>query len=189
MAINVFAGARRIALLISAVAALGTLIALWASPPYVGIKVQVTHPQAPFALTEDECPWDSARHYFTTKLRGERSIGVDLCMKSMDFHGAQLIPYRVDAAGMIYGAASYSDEVDAYEKELKKRFQLSPADLKAVDKITSQRDTRAWKDGLFYLSIALGVFWAAVWGIGWIVRGFTGIPMGKDHRPTDNRSR
>lgn len=38
-------------------------------------------------------------------------------------------------------------------------------------------------DGLKYLLVGLAVFAAWVWAIGWIARGFLGIPRGMDKRP------
>ena len=180
--INVFAGARRVALLLTVVAVIATITVLATTTPYVSINVRIENPLAPFVVTDAPCPKLSAKDYFTTKIDESHSVGVDLCLPPMDFKGQQLIPYKVDADRMVYGAESYSDEVQEYERALQARFQLSPADLKAVKRKIAERTKQAWKDGLLYLAIALAIFWFAVWAIGWVVRGFVGIPLGKDHR-------
>lgn len=186
MRINIFAGARRLALLVTALAVIGTAVALTASPRYVGIKVQIDHPLAPFVLTDEDCPADAAKHYFSTEINGNRTVGVDLCMKASDFGDRRLIPYKIDADRLVYGADKYSEEVHAYELTLEKGFSLSPADLAAVEKRVFARNVQAWKSGLLFLSVALAIFWIAVWCVGWIVRGFAGIPLGKDHRQSSN---
>ena len=40
------------------------------------------------------------------------------------------------------------------------------------------------KLALIFLFAGLASLWALTWATGWIVRGFMGIPRGKDHRPS-----
>lgn len=188
MRINVFAGARRIALLITVLAVIGTVAGLATTKTFADINVQVDDPQAPFVVTEEKCPDKSATRSFNSTIDGGRVIGVNLCLKAMDFQGVLLVPYKIDADGIVYGAAPHSSEVVVYSMTLERRFQLSQADLKDVKKIISKQDMRPWKEGLFYLALGLAIFWAAVWGIGWIARGFAGIQPGKDHRQSGSDS-
>jgi hypothetical protein len=37
--------------------------------------------------------------------------------------------------------------------------------------------------GFIWLPIGLAVLWALTWTVGWIVRGFLGIPHGQDRKP------
>ena len=77
----------------------------------------------------------------------------------------------------------YSDEVERYTAKYVKAFQPSPDDMKwAEQQVWPQR----WRlIGLALLSIFAGC--AAIWVIaaviGWVVRGFTGIPTGSDAKP------
>jgi len=182
--INVFAGARRIALIASVIAIAGTLAVLATSPPLISIKARVDHPEAQFILVDEPCPRDSLEHYFKSAGDWKAPVWVDLCVKAMDFQGRRLIPYKIGADRMVYGAELYSTEVIEYRDSLVERFQLSPADTKKVQNLVSDGVFKGWKNGLFYLAIALFIFWITVWGIGWIVRGFAELPMGKDHRQT-----
>jgi hypothetical protein len=96
---------------------------------------------------------------------------------------AHLIPYKIDEQGMIWGAASYSSEISDYERKLEDRFKLSVNDEERLKKEISQRYHENWMSGLGYLVVGLAIFAGVVWAIGWIVRGFLGIPHGMDRRP------
>src|SRR5581483_8739001 len=114
-----------------------------------------------------------------------KSVEINLCILAMTFTGSgeRLIPYKIDEKGMLWGAHLYSAEVKAYEGELADRFRLPRQDDEAVAQEASRRARENWTSGLGYLAVGLACFWAVVWGIGWIVRGFLGIPRGMDKRP------
>jgi len=38
--------------------------------------------------------------------------------------------------------------------------------------------------GLIWIPIGLIALWSLTWIIGWIARGFLGVPRGQDHRPS-----
>lgn len=99
--------------------------------------------------------------------------------------GERLVPYKIDEKGMIWGAASYSSEVSEYERQLEKRFILAPRDEEFAEKEFSRRYWREIKEGIGYLAIGLAIFGGFVWAVGWIVRGFVGIPRGMDKRPSE----
>ena len=87
---------------------------------------------------------------------------------------------------MTWGAASYSSEVSAYEKQLEARFVLPPEDNNWVDQEKSRRYWENWKESLRNLGIGLAIFAGIVWAIGWIVRGFMGVPRGLDRKPNSD---
>jgi hypothetical protein len=153
----------------------------------LSIDYRVTRPDSPPVKTDERCPLDAGRHFFTTKTPKGRSVSIDLCLLTMPFgeDSRQLVPYKIDQAGMIWGAASYSSEVDAYERELETRFALSSSDAQWADGEISKRYRDNWLQSLGGLAVGLGIFWVLVWAIGWIVRGFAGIPRGKDTRQSD----
>lgn len=185
MTVNVFEGARRIALLLGAIAVAGTLVALTTHDPYVSVQYSVAHPNAPFVRMQESCPSDADRHYFTSKTSTGESVSVDLCLLAMSFgkENTRLIPYKVDEQGMIWGAATYSSEVSDYERKLEGRFKLTGSDEEALKKEISRRYRESWTSGLGYLVGGLAVFAGVVWAIGWVARGFLGIPRGMDRRP------
>lgn len=179
-----FEGARRIALLIAGVATIGTVAYQFFHDPYMSVSYSIAHPTAPFVKTDQSCPGAGSTHYFTAETSKGRSISVNLCLLPMAFGKSDelLIPYKVDEKG-IWGAASYSSEVSAYERKLQERFKIPPADEDAIEKEVSQRYWREVKDSLTALVVGLAIFGGVVWATGWIVRGFMGIPRGMDKRP------
>lgn len=185
MTFNIFEGARRIALLIAGIAATGTLIALATYDPYVSVQYTIAQPNGAFVKTQESCPSDAARHYFSSRTSKGESISVHLCLLAMPFSNntTRLIPYKIDEQGMIWGAASYSSEVSDYERKLESRFKLSANDEEALKKEISQRYRENWMSGLGYLTAGLVTFAVVVWAIGWITRGFLSIPRGTDRRP------
>lgn len=102
---------------------------------------------------------------------------------AFDKNNARLIPYKIDEQGMIWGALSYSGEVSEYKRKLEARFKLPTNDEDALKKEISQRYHENWMSGLGYLVAGLAIFAGLVWAIGWITRGFLGIPHGMDKRP------
>lgn len=41
--------------------------------------------------------------------------------------------------------------------------------------------------GLLVVGVGLAFLWALTWALGWIVRGFLGIPQGQDQKPMETR--
>jgi hypothetical protein len=185
MKFNIFEGARRIALLIGGIAVAGTLFALSTYDPYVSVHYSIAQPNGAFIRMQESCPSDADQHYFSSKTSAGQSVSVNLCLLAMTFgkDNTRLIPYKVDEQGMIWGAASYSSEVSGYERKLESRFNLSASDEKMLKKEISQRYRENWMSGLGYLVAGLAIFAGVMWAIGWIARGFLGIPLGMDKRP------
>lgn len=53
-----------------------------------------------------------------------------------------------------------------------------------ISTINNPRDN--WLESLGYLVAGLAIFWMFVCAIGWIARGFAGIPNGMDYRPRED---
>lgn len=136
----------------------------------------------------EECPDNAGLAYFTTKTPSGKAASVKLCLLTMEFgkgvNKQQLIPYRVDENNMLWGAEKYSYEVLAYEKERASQFVLSPEDENWIEQEKSSQYWSNWRESLVNLAIGLMIFAAVVWGIGWIVRGFMGIPQSMDKKPS-----
>jgi hypothetical protein len=182
---NIFEGSRRIAYLAGGLAAAGTFIYAITYDSYISIDYSISHPQAAFQRMKEPCPTDAGRTFFTTTSQSGTSVSIDLCLLTMEFgeDKKQLIPYKVDEKNMTWGAASYSSEVSVYEKQLERRFTLPVEDNSWVEEEKSRRYWDNWKESLRNLGIGLVVFTGFVWAIGWIVRGFMGIPRGTDRKP------
>ena len=56
-----------------------------------------------------------------------------------------------------------------------------------VEEVSIEEAAKKWRsqfaEAMGYLAAGLAIFGALVWAIGWIVRGFLGIPRGMDKRP------
>jgi hypothetical protein len=185
--INIFEGARRIALLAAVLATFGTLVALATNDPYVSIGYSIAHPSGTFKRQTERCSSEAGNHSFTTKTRTGKQVSIDLCLLTMSFgeRGEQLVPYKLDENGMVWGAAYYSKEVSQYKRQLENRFIFSPEEDDFAEKEISWSYWINVKEGLLYLAIGLAIFGGFVWAIGWIVRGFLGIPRGMDRRPSE----
>ena len=187
MKINIFSGARRLGAVFAALAALTALGFTAFSEPYISLNYTVSAPGAPFVHAKEDCPDKAAIHYITALTPEGKSVSVSLCLLPMAFgkDGTELIPYRVDSEGMIWGAEEYSSEVFAYEKELESRFRLSPADVELAKSARSKKYWQQWRDTLLYLAVGLAAYWLVITAVGWIVRGFLGVPFGKDSRASE----
>jgi hypothetical protein len=184
--VNIFEGSRRIALLAGGIAIVVTLIGLGTDDPYVSVSYSISHPNGSFQRMTESCPAASGRHYFTTTSKSGKRVSINLCLLTMPFGDdkQQLVPYKVDEKNMLWGAATYSSEVSEYEETLEARFVLPPEDNDWIENEISTQYWKNWKEGLGYLGIGLAIFAGFVWAVGWIVRGFMGIPRGMDRRPS-----
>lgn len=184
---NPFSGARRISVLLALIATVGTIVASAMNDPYVSTTYAIAHPTGPFVKIEESCPSSAARHYFSKNTRSGGSVSVTLCLLAMEFGESkrELIPYRVDDKGMVWGATSFSDEVTAYERQLERRFSLLPKDEEEIERDIGRLYRDNWISSLGYLAAGLGVFAVFVWATGWIIRGFMGVPQGSDYRQND----
>ena len=184
MKINIFEGARRIALLSAGVATVCTLIAIVIYEPYAPANYSIAYPNGEFIRMEESCPSNADNHYFKSTTSTRKEVSINLCLLPMPFGESreQLIPYKVDEMGVIWGAASYSSEVSDYEEKLEKRFKIPVRDEDAILKEISSSYLENMMSSLGYLVAGLAIFGAIVWAVGWIVRGFLGIPRGMDKR-------
>jgi hypothetical protein len=187
MAINIFEGARRIALLVGGGAAVITVLVAFNQDSYYHAQYSLAAPNAPFIKTDGGCPSEGRTIYFDHKTSSGKKISVSLCLQPMTFTNknmeqAELIPYKTDAAGLTWGARPYSSEISAYETQVKKHFTMSAADEEVSIKEAAKQWRSQFVEAMGYLAVGLAIFGALVLAIGWIVRGFMGIPRGSDNR-------
>ena len=60
---------------------------------------------------------------------------------------------------------------------------MTATDEKASINEASKKWRSEFSETMGYLIVGLTIFAAFVWGVGWIVRGFLGIPRGMDKHP------
>ena len=98
------------------------------------------------------------------------------------FSTPELKALQLDAKYKYLGNEPHNDKVTEYKKRTLETFVIPVEDQ---DWIETQWKTERWKDireATLGLIGGLAFFWSFTWIVGWIVRGFMGIPRGKDHR-------
>jgi len=231
VAINIFEGARRIALAIGAAWTLGCVAYAVLQEPYAPLFFSVESPGSEPKPAE-QCGTDDARKYITREFEPGTPISVTLCFTAHRAdNGRMLIPYatvtsvelpdgrvvqnvppditRVELlakltangidvsrlAGMPGSAwepvwrtrwnmgESYDSEVSVYAQRIADGFRLTRQNQDTATEQLWQARLRQWKEAFQVLVVGLLLGWALTALIGWIARGFLGIPTGKDHRP------
>jgi hypothetical protein len=182
---NIFEGARRISFLITGLIAIGFAIAGFDISPTVNITYDITIASEPVSNMSNQCV--DADGAYDTSLRTTKK-GTDyllrLCFLPAVFDdGEKLVPYKIDADNLIWGARSYSAEVVEYTKKTIKDFSISEADEASIDNQWLPLYLDELLKGFFAFFLTVACFWVFVIAVGWIVRGFMGIPRGRDKKP------
>lgn len=197
MKINIFEGSRRIALLIGgiwAIGVIGTFGDTWSEDTAVKMVFAVPSPGQPATRDTPESEYSecafkdhSESRYFVTS-SGTRVRAI-LCFKAREFRdGQMLIPYKVDSTGALWGDRRYSDNVSTYTKKVADSFRLSKQYEHWADSQLWPTRLQRFKVVVAFLFGGLIALWIFTAVVGWIVRGFLGIPRGKDLKP-DSRER
>ena len=86
-----------------------------------------------------------------------------------------------------YGAPSDDERVQAYVSESVSSLRISPELAKRLrESLSSVRwndRKEAFNDALPWVAGMSGFIWAFTFAMGWIIRGFAGIPIGQDFKP------
>jgi hypothetical protein len=196
VAINIFQGARRLVILLGVawIIVTGSGVYWIVIDKYqkrgVHVYYLLSAPNTPLLRTDERDRYSSENTYssFNYKTNSGRRMVVNITIKAHSFTDkngidTELIPYKVDEDGTVWGARSYSDKVQTYKKRLEKNFVMSAAD---EDLFIKEHDDKWWLKGFTTLGYFVGsfiIFYVLVCFIGWIVRGSLGIPRGMDKRP------
>jgi hypothetical protein len=114
------------------------------------------------------------------KVSGVDAVDLDQPLKLQLFSpGGQEVPMWGHYLKM---DTKYSIEVSKYTAKAAKRLSLGANDLERLDALHSQALIGLWKWALLVLAGGLVAGSVLMVGTGWIVRGFLGIPHGKDSR-------
>ncbi len=206
MAINIFVGARRIAILLGGVAVITMLVAL-NQGTYWSATYSLAAPNAPFSKV-----WFSYFYSCLSKGReiilqakpdfisGGEEVHVFVCLEPMTFRNEnrstiQLIPYQTDADGTTWGTSSGGSRFSTYISADGTLSNTPDSDSSELTTYITQVGKRftieeaeimwlgRFAEAMVHLAAGLAIFGALVWIIGWIVRGLLGIPRGMDKRP------
>jgi hypothetical protein len=187
MKINIFEGARRISLLLQGVWVVGCIAVAVFNDPSATLDYETRGPSMPFvesASSSCSSP-DAEETIYKYKLKNSSTIHIDICFKAQSFpESGMLVPYKVDdKSGLWWGGTWYSDDVSRYTTAPEVQFVLPKEhEDAAISKARKARLEKIWS-GILYAAIGWFVIFLVSAVIGWIVRGFFGIPSGKDLRP------
>ncbi|CAN5858733.1 hypothetical protein BH11PSE8_BH11PSE8_26940 [soil metagenome] len=77
----------------------------------------------------------------------------------------------------------YATDVTSYAQGVGAGFAMSAEDAREAEKRLWDARLRQWKEAAQVMFGGLVIGWLLIAVVGWIVRGFLGIPRGKDSRP------
>lgn len=184
VAINVFEGARRISKTIMLIIVVGSLIAIWYDAPYLTLTYEIALPgEAPVRV--EECSKDSDLEVLDRYSTAGNHISVRLCFRAYPGDKAKemRIPFKVDDDKSIWIGNKFSTPVVEYTQAAARDFQLPADDMKDTGFLLLKQRLSKIGQGIGMLALAIFSFLLATSFIGWIVRGFLGIPNGMDARP------
>lgn len=186
---NIFEGSRRIALAIAALWVGGFVIAglNTETKAYATYIVSGYNAQA-FLKIDGGCSNDGFNDFWSYhgKTAKGTAVTASLCFEATDgFQGGKrLVPYKLDAVtNKVWGNDSWSADVREYAKKYREKFQLPSADFDLLDTMARNRWWTEIKEGFSWMIGGLFIFYVVVLAIGWVVRGFMGIPKGMDYKP------
>lgn len=204
MGVNWFEGGRRIVLTLGALTIFGGAVYLFVGPGEQRIILETTGPDDRFRWTLEDCGYPDVEEAWSGSI--EFNPGdpreVVACFRSnkdgkvVYAYGAERIipvssqpgqaPMQPLRVREVLSGDSYSDEAQSYINDRVSNFVLTRAEIEAIGaaqwKIGVARfseraiETFPWIAGLIFS------FWVIAAGLGWLVRGFAGIPNGSDYR-------
>ena len=182
---NLFEGSRRIALILKGIWVIAVVVVSYTQSPFVTLTFFTMMPNDAFVrLPNEECEVGTdALDFLSREFAQGRAVSVQLCYKAARSDDSRLlVPFQVDA-GRWLGNERYSTEVMNYTNARTRDFALNADDREAASRLW---DEQRWQNirNAFLFAIGGWVILSILQGlIGWIVRGFMGIPWGQDRRP------
>lgn len=181
MALNVFSGARRIALVIGAVVVGAWIDSIFSYDQSTTLNYTVYLPDKPPEL-DGLCAGEVYRYRIRTTLSGAET-GVRLCFFSGTDDAGEIV---LAVSKISHGKYAFSPVTSAtaaeYVENYANRFEIDAAGSEKAEVMQKKvRDELYEKIGRGPLLLLGG--WLVVAAIGWVVRGFFGIPRGMDARP------
>lgn len=186
MAVNVFEGARRIMKLVMVIIALTGLYNAVDSKPDMKLVYEIPFVgEKAVRIDGDGCKtYDDADEVIGSVNQEGNQYDLILCFKAHRADSREmLIPYEVDAVNKTWqGAGTYDDKVIQYTRSIKNSFSVSDSDEQFVNKQYWPKKIKAILFPLGIAVISIFGFWIFCWIVGWVVRGFAGIPMRQDSK-------
>lgn len=183
---NIFEGARRVSLILAIFGGIIAIVTIWKDRPYVSLAYEVSHFGVAPAYTKAPCEIGvDATESITRNLDNGQSYWIQLCFRASEAtDGRMLVPFTgVDKDRSLMNEP-YSSDVIEYTKKYARRLRLSADEVKIAEAAISNQRRSDILSGLGAVIGSLFAFWVFIVIVGWIVRGFAGIPRGMDRKPS-----
>jgi hypothetical protein len=188
--LNLFEGGRRITRVLQASVIILCAAVAFFWRPYPHLTVETARPGAAWFIAADDCHIgiDGTEWLDDYDLGNGVRGTVLLCFRAMTGSGGRkFVPVRQTGSGSWHGSHPFSPDVADYTRARGARFVPRP---EMRETLREEFNRQWWKDhGLLWgVSLVVAVVLCALlavesWAVGWVVRGFAGIPSGHDHRP------
>jgi len=192
VAINVFEGGRRVSILLSVALILGfsvyTLKYYNEYPPYIPVTYVPTDSVEVPMLRVEECPPLS---FTTPEIKMETKNGtvatVYLCRADSEYEEVIALAKEADRKGV----REMQDRAVKRHAALYEHSPMETAQIKSVFVEDEKWVDDQWLPEILksylgplvgFVSISLLFLWVFTWAVGWLVRGFMGIPRGQDNK-------
>ena len=177
---NIFEGARRITKLTAAIIVFSYIV-FWGATysPTVSTTYNIYIGKSPIQ-TDDGCPDNSQRAYKRKTTANKTEVDVNLCFLPDDISGL-FIPYKFENESVWLDKA-HSPDVNKYVNQISNAFIIPRDDEKKLDKQYRLQKFRGLGAIFGWMLLNLGILFLFAWAVGWIVRGFMGIPQGQDKK-------
>ena len=192
MAINIFEVGRRVSILLSVALILGfsvyTLKHYNEYPPYIPVTYVPTDAVKVPMMRVEECPPLS---FTTPEIKMETKNGtvatVYLCRADSEYEEVIALAIEADRKGVSeMQDRAVKRHAALYEHSPMETAQIKSAfveDEKWVDDQWLPEILKSYLGPLVgFVSISLLFLWVFTWAVGWLVRGFMGIPRGQDNK-------
>lgn len=186
---NAFEGGRRI---IHLAASAGVLVAawnIWDFTPRYRVEYAADSPNRALVRQADnaDCSYvlDGYGSKTITSPEGVQ-IFVHFCFPAQDFSGQMLVPYKTAEDQKVWGHTNDSPLVKKYVQERVNAFSLTHKEMGEIITPWKKRYENA-KEVIKFLAVYLIGLYVFSFALGWILRGFLGIPDGADKRPVANQ--
>ena len=209
---NIFEGARRIAKLIAALIVLGFSIAIILDRPLpVTVSYLIAAATMP-PVRVDQCDLIDVIQTKEITTKSGVEVNVNLCFRSpksvnqklikiedakkLGYSDAEIAEYFLSKTELdplspeAWLAANEPDSYSALKSLVPPykldtyiaAFQIPKTDETYISRLDWLQRAKNAGITLLRMFASLAGFWILVWTVGWIVRGFKGIPQGKDSR-------
>ena len=182
---NVFSGGRRIAATIAFLGIVFTFAIGIEGSAAGRVYYRVLNPGAA-PIIVDECGYDSDAGERSRQRVTPRGVKYSLILcfpASRSNNGKMLIPYADRGDDVWLMNTRFDDSVERYMDQTIDALPVQPNEISDAEKSYYAQVWRKWAGGAGWLLLSLFGFFVFVSIVGWIVRGFMGIPSGHDCKP------